>query len=203
MRALRLPACAFRVPYGFGSRLPRPLLFRARRSAPEAAKVRPRAWDFVQPVVPVPALHLWTHAGALRFPGNPSHAFALFQDPGRAGRTSPLAVVPILSPALPNRRPPLDLISRLPHGFGIRCLRFTNAVAVAHARLASGWRAAPLPGGRRTLWIALKGFRFYIPYPFPGLRLTQGRLRTKASTSSSPTATTSSTTSATASSPSP
>ena len=175
MRALRLPACAFLVPYGFGSRFPRPLLFRARRSAPEAAKVRPRAWDFVQPVVPVPALHLWTHGGTLRFPGDPSHAFALFQDPGRAGRTSPLAVVPILSPAFPHRRPPLDFISRLTHGFGIRCLRFTNDVAVAHARLASGWRAAPLPGGRRTLWIALKGFRFYIPYPFPGLRLTQGK----------------------------
>jgi hypothetical protein len=28
----------------------------------------------------------------------------------------------------------------------------------------------------------LKGFRFYIPYPFPGLRLTQGRSRMKPST---------------------
>jgi hypothetical protein len=182
MRALRLPARAFLVPYGFGSRLPRSLRIRARRSAPEAAKVRPRAWDFGQPVVPVPALRLWTRAGALRFPGDPSHAFALVKDPGRAGRTSPLAVLPMLSPALPHRRPLLDLISRLPHGFGIRCLRFTNDVAVAHARLASGWRAAPLPGGRRTLWIASKGFRFYMPYPFPGLGLTQGRSRTRPST---------------------
>ena len=60
----------------------------------------------------------------------------------------------------------------LPQGFSIRCLRFTNSVATAHARLASGWRAAPLPGGCRTLWIALKGFRL-LPSSFPGLRLTQ------------------------------
>lgn len=49
------------------------------------------------------------------------------------------------------------IISRLTHGFSNRCLRFTSAVASAHARLASGWRAAPLPGGGRTLWIAPKG----------------------------------------------
>ena len=53
------------------------------------------------------------------------------------------------------------IISRLTQGVNIRCLRFTSDVAVAHARLASGWRAAPLPGGRRTLWIASKGFRLH------------------------------------------
>ena len=31
--------------------------------------------------------------------------------------------------------------------FVARCLRFTTRVATRHARLASGWRAAPLPGG--------------------------------------------------------
>ena len=31
-------------------------------------------------------------------------------------------------------------------------------VAVGHARLGSGWRAAPLPGGSRTRWVAMKGF---------------------------------------------
>ena len=65
------------------------------------------------------------------------------------------------------------MISGLPQGFSIRCLRFTNDVAVAHARLASGWRTAPLPGGGRTLWMTSKGFRFYIPFSFPGLALTQ------------------------------
>jgi len=53
----------------------------------------------------------------------------------------------------------LYIISRLTQGFSIRCLRFTSDVAISHARLASGWRAAPLPGGGRTLWIAAKGFR--------------------------------------------
>ena len=32
---------------------------------------------------------MWTQTGAHRFPGDPSHAFALLQDPGRATRTSP------------------------------------------------------------------------------------------------------------------
>ena len=69
------------------------------------------------------------------------------------------------------------MISRLPQGFSARCLRFTNAVAVAHAKLASGWRAPPLPGGRRTLWVTMKGFRSH-PSSFPGLTLTQaGRMR--------------------------
>ena len=50
-------------------------------------------------------LRPWARAGSRRFPGDPSQAFALLQDPGRAGKTSPLAVVPIPPPAEPNRRP--------------------------------------------------------------------------------------------------
>ena len=53
------------------------------------------------------------------------------------------------------------IISRLTQGFSIHCLSFTSDVAASHARLASGWRAAPLPGGGRTLWIASKGFRLH------------------------------------------
>ena len=53
------------------------------------------------------------------------------------------------------------IISRLTQGFRIRCLRFASDVAASRARLASGWRAAPLPGGSRTLWIASKGFRLH------------------------------------------
>ena len=45
------------------------------------------------------------------------------------------------------------------------CLRFTTGVAARHARLASGWRAAPLPGGSRTHWIATRGFRSSHPPP--------------------------------------
>ena len=47
----------------------------------------------------------------------------------------------------------------LPRRFITCCLRFTTGVAARHARLASGWRAAPLPGGSRTRWTATRGFR--------------------------------------------
>ena len=50
-------------------------------------------------------LHPWARAGSRRFPGDPSQAFALLQDPGRADTTSPLAVVPTPPPGKPNRRP--------------------------------------------------------------------------------------------------
>ena len=52
------------------------------------------------------------------------------------------------------------------------CLRFTTGVTARHARLASGWRAAPLPGGSRTRWIATRGFKI-ISSPSPGLSLAQ------------------------------
>ncbi len=53
----------------------------------------------------------------------------------------------------------------LPRRFITCCLRFTTGVAARHARLASGWRAAPLPGGSRTRWIAVRGFRSSHPPP--------------------------------------
>ena len=56
----------------------------------------------------------------------------------------------------------------LPRRFITCCLRFTTNVAVRHARLASGWRAAPLPGGSRTRWIATRGFNSWHP-PLQGL----------------------------------
>ena len=56
--------------------------------------------------------------------------------------------------------------------FITRCLRFTAGVAARHARLASGWRAAPLPGGSRTRWIASERFQL-MASSFPGLRLAQ------------------------------
>ncbi len=111
-------------------------------------------------------LHPWARAGHHRFPGNPSHALALLHDPGRADKTSPLTVSSMLPPGTENRRPQRVIISRLTQGFSIRCLRFKSGVAAAPARLASGWLAAPLPGGGRTLWTASKGFRLHRHPPF-------------------------------------
>ena len=59
-------------------------------------------------------------------------------------------------------------IVALPRRFITCCLRFTTGVAARHARLASGWRAAPLPGGSRTRWIATRGFSSCHP-PLQGL----------------------------------
>ena len=120
----------------------------------------------------------WTRAGSHRFPGDPSRAFALILDPGRAGETSPMAVPSMLPPIFRHRRPQRSQnIEADSQGFSIRRLRFTSHVAVAHARLASGWRAAPLPGGRRTPWIALKGFWLHLRPPFQVLTCRDGNIR--------------------------
>jgi hypothetical protein len=56
-------------------------------------------------------------------------------------------------------------ISRLPRGFSTCCLRFTSGVATATCKTRfrlAGW---PLPGGRRTLWIAMRGFQVLHLFP--------------------------------------
>jgi hypothetical protein len=175
MKALRLPARACLVPYGFGCRVHALLHPSCPPRRSRWCGGHQQARDFVPPVsLRSGSPTSWTQAGSLRFPDDPSYTFALLQDPGRADDTSPVAVSPMLPPGRTPRRPQREQISRLTHGFSIRCLRFTTAVASAHARLASGWRAAPLPGGCRTLWIASKGFRLH-PSSFPGLLLTQAR----------------------------
>ncbi len=119
----------------------------------------------------------WRRAGSHRFPGDPSHASALFQDPGRTNRTSPWRSCRCCPRATQAEGFSLSIISRLTQGFSIRCLRFTTSVAAARARLASGWRAAPLPGGGRTLWIAAKGFRSHHRPPSQDFACRKGGLR--------------------------
>jgi transposase IS66 family protein len=81
-------------------------LVRARRGALDGVEVASRAWDDCSAGVPCSGLlRSWTRVGSLRFPGDPFHAFALLQDPGRADRTSPLAVLSMLPPVPTNRRP--------------------------------------------------------------------------------------------------
>lgn len=133
-----------------------------------------QAWNRDQPAVPVPAFLRMDVSGISQVPWRSIPCLCHAPRPRPSRQNLALAVLTMLSPGNPRRRPQHAIISRLTHGFSIRCLRFTSDVAVAHARLASGWRAAPLPGGRRTLWIASKGFRFYIPFSFPGLALSQG-----------------------------
>jgi hypothetical protein len=116
MKALRLPVRAYPVPYGFGSRLHMLLRVRARRGAPGAAEDRSGPGALGQPVCPSPAVRTWTRTGSLRFPDVPSHTFARLSDPGRTGRTSPLAVLPMLPPGPTRRRLQRTVISGLNPG---------------------------------------------------------------------------------------
>src|SRR5271167_15955 len=140
-------------------------------TSPEEARQARNIWSAG---VPIPGMaHPWARAGSHRFPGDPSHASALLLDPGRAGKISPWRSCRCCHRSTQTEGLSGHIISRLTQGFSIRCLRFTSDVTATHARLASGRRAAPLPGGRRTLWITSKGFRLH-PFSFPGLLLSQG-----------------------------
>jgi hypothetical protein len=114
---------------------------------------------------------VWDLSGSL---GDPSRAFAQFQDPGRTDETSPLAVPSVLPPRTGSTKASTRTsISGLMLGFSARCLRFTKAVAGSHqGSLPAGWLAST---GRESN--SLDRFeRFPItpwPSPFPALRLTQ------------------------------
>ncbi len=97
-----------------GARIPDPLWFPFRVphtspsfvlavALPERRRTTAGPGSFVQPVSLYPAYRMRLRTGSLRFPGDPSHTFALFPDPGRTGDTSPLAV-PSMLPPVPTRR---------------------------------------------------------------------------------------------------
>jgi hypothetical protein len=162
-KALRLPARANLLPYGFGCRPHTPLLCsciaEALLTGPEEAR---QAWNTWSAGVPCPACRT---RGRVR---DLTGFLATHPMPLPCSKTPAEPTKPRLSRSCQHRPRPtqteglsLYIISRLTQGFSIRCLRFTSDVAAAHARLASGWRAAPLPGGGRTLWIASKGFRLH------------------------------------------
>src|SRR5271165_332310 len=84
----------------------RPSRIRVRQGAPDEIGGSSSGLEHLFRRRSVPGrLHPWARAGSRRFPGDPSQAFALLQDLGRAGKTSPLAVVPTPPPAKPDRRP--------------------------------------------------------------------------------------------------
>jgi len=143
---------------------------RGRRGAPDEFGGSPSGLEHLISRRSLPGmLRMWTRTGSHRFPGDPSYAFALLQDPGRAGKISPWRSCRCCPRATQAEGLNGYIISRLTQGLSIRCLRFTSGVTATHARLASGWRAAPLPGGGRTLWIASKGFRLHRHSPFQDL----------------------------------
>ena len=171
MRALRLPAHALSLPYWFG-RETHALLSHScsprrsrqtERSPPGLEQLVSRRSAF-RLVAPVDA------SGISQVPWR--SVPCLCPAPGPRSSRGNLAFGGLLDAAPGFHKPKASTgrkISRLTQGFSIRCLRFTSGVTATHARLASGWRAAPLPGGRRTLWTAAKGFRSIPHPPFQGL----------------------------------
>ena len=149
-------------------------LVRARRGAPDGVEVASRAWDDCSAGVPCSGLlRPWTRAGSHRFPGDPSHAFALLQDPGRADRTSPLAVLSMLPPVPTNRRPQrvhdLEADTGLQHPLSTLHERRRRHPCKTRFRLAgcafAGRELNPLDRFER--------FQVISSSPFPGLRLSQ------------------------------
>jgi len=103
MKALRLPIRVPAVTYLFRSRRPR---------NPSFVRVPPqRSWKIGglfqagASRLPCSGSLAWTRVGSLRSSGDPSRAFAAFQDPGRVKVSSPVAATSMLPP-LPIRRRP-------------------------------------------------------------------------------------------------
>ena len=152
----------------------RPSHIRVRQGAPDGLGGSSSGLEHLFSRRSVPGmLHPWARAGSRRFPGDPSQAFALLQDPGRAGKTSPLAVVPTPPPGKPNRRP--QRVHNLEANTGLQLPLSTLRERRRRLPRKTRFRLAGCAstGRGRTLWIASKGFRLH-PSSFPGLRLSQG-----------------------------
>jgi hypothetical protein len=162
MKALRLPSQACPGPLWVRFQAPQASLCSCSPQRSRRGRVRVRAWALMSRA----AL-----SGTL-----PEDLLGISQVPWRSipdlcpalgprldQQDLAMAVLPVLPPGPTHRRLQRVTCRGSTPGFGLRCLRFTSVVADAHARLASGWRAAPLPGGCRTLWNAMEGFRLHHP----------------------------------------
>jgi hypothetical protein len=89
----------------------------------------------------------WTWAGYPRFPGDPSCAFASFQDPGRTDAPSPLTVSSMLPPLLPQQG--LQRVSHFGAVARLQHLLPTLQEWCCHHPCKARFRltGSPLPGG--------------------------------------------------------
>ena len=146
----------------------RPSSVRGRRSAPDELGGSPSGLEHLISRRSLPGMsHPWARAGSRRFPGDPSHASALLQDPGRVDRTSPLAVLPTPPPAYPNRRPQRAQNIEA----AVYASRETSPPPMQNSLPAGGlrlFREGVEPSG------SLRKVSGYIPFSFPGLILSQG-----------------------------
>src|SRR5271157_2918465 len=152
----------------------RPSCVRVRRSAPNERGGSSLGLEHLVSRRSLPGmLHPWARAGSRRFPGDPSYASALLQDPGRADKASPLAVLPTPPPAYPNRRPQrvlnLEANTGLQHLLSTLHERRRRLPCKTRFRLAgcasTGRGSNPLDRFER--------FQVTFPFSFPGLLLSQ------------------------------
>src|ERR1700759_1041969 len=114
-----------------------------------------------------------TRAGSHRFPGDPPHAFALLQDPGRAVKASPVAALPTPPPVTQGRGPQqvfhLEANTGLQHPLSTLHEWRYRLPCKTRFRLAgcafAGRGANPLGRCAR--------FQVIPPFSFPGLLLSQ------------------------------
>jgi hypothetical protein len=145
MRALRLPTRALPVTYLVRFRGPRDSSsFRVRccQRSRDGWRSRLGPGSLFNRRSNCRCVLAWTRVGPLRFPDDPSCAFAPFLDPGRADNPSPMTVSSVL---------PLRLREQRLQRYGyIEANDAASAHAVyasrvvlppPHARLASGWLA--------------------------------------------------------------
>jgi hypothetical protein len=168
MKALRLPVRAYPVPYGFGSRLHALLRVRFAMALPKRRRSAVGPGEFGQPVSPLrrPARgHARDLSGSLAFHPIPLPGSKTPAGPAGLALCGPVDAAPgNVTPKAPAE----IMISRLTPGFSICCLRFTSGVAIAHAKLASGWRAATFTGRELNPLERIERFQFIFP-PFQGL----------------------------------
>ena len=119
---------------------------------------------------PAPVSLTWTRVGSLRSPGDPSRALCRVPGPRSNRRVLASDGHVGAAPVFRTTKASARMISGLTRSFDT-CYRTLHAWRCrTRARLASGWRAAPLPGGSRTLWTVAKGFSsFSRSSSFPGL----------------------------------
>ena len=173
--ALRLPARAFPLPYGFGHGA-HALLLRscspkrsrpARRSPSGLEQFMGRRSQF-RLVAPVDA------SGTSQVPWR--SVPCLCPAPGPRSSRRDLASGGLLDAAPGFHKPKASTgrkISRLTQGFSIRCLRFTSDVAATHARTRFRLAGCASTGRASNPLDRYERFQVTFPSPFPGLSLSQ------------------------------
>src|SRR6201993_2517070 len=153
----------------------RPSCIRVRRSAPNERGGSSVGLGHLISRRSLPGmLHPWARAGSRRFPGDPSYAFALLQDPGRADKTSPVAVLPTPPPAYPNRRP--QRVHNLEANTGLQLplstLHERRRRLPCKTRFRLAGYASTVRGSNPL--DRFESFQATSPSSFPGLLLSQG-----------------------------